>query len=114
MILYILVVGLVLSVLANVFLAKAFIVASYRIEVYEQWILNFQKNVKDTFRKLRYVDEQEIFEKDDEVGFVFSDIVSLIDDLKEKTYAETEEETKENEEFYKKRDAARQVGRFSR
>lgn len=112
MILYILGCGLVISIIANVVLIKAFIVASYRIEVYEGWILAFQKNVKDTFRQLRYIDEKEIFERDDEVGFVFSNIVSIIDDLKEKTYAETKDEQKENEEFHKKR-KEKSIGRFS-
>jgi hypothetical protein len=113
MTLYILIGGLVISILVNIVLARAFIVASYRIGVYEEWILTFQKNVKDTFRQLRYIDEKEIFERDDEVGFVFSNIVSIIDDLKEKTYAETEEERKENEEFHKKREDP-SIGRFSR
>ena len=112
MILYILSGLLVVSILANVVLGRAFIVASYRIGVYEEWILEFQKNVKNTFRQLRHVDEREIFEKDDEVGFVFSNIVSIIDDLKEKTYAETKEEQKENQEFHQKRED-RSIGRFS-
>lgn len=113
MTLYILIGGLVISILVNIVLARAFIVSSYRVGVYEEWILEFQKNVKDTFRQLRHIDEREIFERDDEVGFVFSNIVSIIDDLKEKTYAETKEEQTENEVFHKKRED-RSIGRFSR
>jgi hypothetical protein len=99
---------LVVSVVLNVFLIKATHLAADKIDEYESWILKYQGIVKETYSMLKVVDEKEIFERDDEVGFVFSNIVSIVNDLKEKTYAETQEEIKKDqdarEESLKKRE----------
>jgi len=99
---------LIISVTINIFLVKATHLASDKIDEYEAWILNYQKTVKETYLMLKMVDEKEIFERDDEVGFVFSNIVSIVNDLKEKTYVETPEEIKKDqdrrEEILKKRE----------
>jgi hypothetical protein len=101
---------LVVSVGINIFLVKATHVASDKIDEYESWILGYQKTVKETYSMLKTIDEREIFERDDEVGFVFSNIVSIVNDLKEKTYVETTEEIKKDqdrrEEALKKRELA--------
>ena len=40
------------------------------------------------------MDEKQIFEKDDEVGFVFSDILEIVKDLRTKIYEEEETDQK--------------------
>ena len=51
-------------------------------EHYEIWIDDIEKSVLLTYNKLKAVDDRQIFEKDDDVGFVFSNIVALIEKLK--------------------------------
>ena len=101
---------LVVSIGFNIFLIKATHLASDKIDEYESWILGYQKTVQETYSMLKTIDEREIFERDDEVGFVFSNIVSIVNDLKEKTYVETPEEIKKDqdrrEEILKKRELA--------
>lgn len=101
---------LVVSVGFNILLVKACNKACDKVDEYESWILKYQGIVKETYAMLKMVDEKEIFERDDEVGFVFSNIVSIVNDLKEKTYVETQEEIKKSqdarEEALKKRELA--------
>jgi len=55
------------------------------IETMQQWNDQYKNLVKNTHRKLKEIDDKQIFEKDDEVGFVFSEIVKLIELVKEKS-----------------------------
>lgn len=117
MILAITIIVAVISIAVNIFLYRAVVVSTYRVEVYESWILNFKKNVKETYDALKFVDEREIFERDDEVGFVFSNIVEIISDLNEKTYVEQEKELEENkvrENVSKNKRVAATFGRDNR
>lgn len=78
----------VISLVLNIFLITSLNINLKKIEIYESWILNYQEIVKETYLLLKEVDDKEIFEKDDEVGAVFSNIREIIQDLKEKTYEE--------------------------
>ena len=44
-------------------------------------LINFRLFVLNTYKKLKVVDNRGIFEKDDDVGVTFSDIVNLIKTL---------------------------------
>ena len=55
------------------------------IETMQQWNDQYKNLVENTYRKLKEIDEKQIFEKDDDVGFVFSEIVKLIELIKEKS-----------------------------
>lgn len=55
------------------------------IETMENWNNQYKILVDNTYRKLKEIDEKQIFEKDDDVGFVFSEIVKLIEIIKEKS-----------------------------
>ena len=78
----------VISLVLNIFLITSLNINLKKIEIYESWILNYQEIVKETYLLLKEVDDKEIFEKDDEVGAVFSNVREIIQDLKEKTYEE--------------------------
>ena len=78
----------VISLVLNIFLITSLNINLKKIEIYESWILNYQEIVKETYLLLKEVDDKEIFEKDDEVGAVFSNIREIIQYLKEKTYEE--------------------------
>ena len=77
-----------ISLVLNIFLITSLNINLKKIEIYESWIVNYQKIVKETYLLLKEVDDKEIFEKDDEVGAVFSNVREIIQDLKEKTYEE--------------------------
>lgn len=55
------------------------------IETMENWTIQYRNLVENTHRRLKEIDEKQIFEKDDDVGFVFSEIVKLIEIIKEKS-----------------------------
>ena len=55
------------------------------IETMQQWNDQYKNLVENTYRKLKEIDEKQIFEKDDDVGFVFSEMVKLIEFIKEKS-----------------------------
>ena len=55
------------------------------IETMENWTSQYRILVENTYRRLKEIDEKQIFEKDDDVGFVFSEMVKLIEFIKEKS-----------------------------
>lgn len=56
-----------------------------KIDIYEGWIVEFQDDVNNIYKQLKHIDDRNIFEKDDDVGFVFSDILGLIKKFNERT-----------------------------
>jgi hypothetical protein len=82
----------VISVVINIFLVKGINLAMDKNEEYESWIFKLKNRLTSTYDSLKLIDEKHIFERDDEVGFVFSNIVELISDLNEKTYVEQKKE----------------------
>lgn len=78
----------VISLVLNIFLLTSLKINLKKIEIYESWILNYREIVKETYMSLKKVDDKEIFEKDDDVGAAFSNIMEIIQDLQEKTYEE--------------------------
>jgi len=73
------------SICANIFLGYALDINLDKIETYQNWLLDIKKEVSITYSKLKDLDDMQMFEKDDDVGFVFSDILKLIEKLKERT-----------------------------
>ena len=73
------------SICVNIFLAYALDINLDKIEEYQNWILEFKKDLVLTYNKLKDLDDKQMFEKDDDVGFVFSEILKLIEKLKERT-----------------------------
>ena len=55
-------------------LKKSFV----QIDTLETWLLEFKLLVKNTYNKLKFVDDRRIFEKDDDVGFLFTDLLNII------------------------------------
>ena len=53
------------------------------IDDYEKLMKEYKNTVVDTYKKLKEVDDRNIFEKDDDVGFAFSSIKNLIERLSE-------------------------------
>lgn len=92
MITTILVILLVLTAGASVFFYISLKKALERIDLLEseldtiekinieltQWVVDFRKLVSNVYKKLKSVDERGMFEKDDDVGFLFQEMLNIV------------------------------------
>jgi hypothetical protein len=63
----------------------------------EDAIENFYTRLDRTLKTMRAIDQREMFEKDDEVGSVFNQIVDTVNDLRPLLYgSDIEDGEKEN------------------
>ena len=83
---------LVISAVLNVALVYASYVAVKKIEIYEDNIMRFYTGATKIFRASRQLDNREMFEKDDEVGTLFDQLIEVIGELRGIIYEEEEEE----------------------
>jgi len=72
---------LAISLCVNLYLAMSLDRNFEKIDTLEKWILEFRNDVDVTHNKLKEVDDKQMFQKDDDVGFVFSEIIKLIEKL---------------------------------
>ena len=86
------VVLLVISAVLNVALIYASYVAVKKIEIYEDNIMKFYKGATKILRTSRHLDNREMFEKDDEVGDLFDQLIEVIGELRGIIYEEEEKE----------------------
>ena len=56
-----------------------------KIDIYESWIVELKDDINDVYRQIKLVDDKQIFEKDDDVGAVFSDLYLIIEKLNQRT-----------------------------
>jgi len=56
-----------------------------RVETLSNWIEEYKDDVNATMDQLKKIDDRQIFQKDDDVGFVFSEILKLIEKLNKRT-----------------------------
>jgi len=59
-------------------------------DVYVNWISEWRTEVFKTWVHIKMLDEKQLFEKDDEVGVVFQDMMALIQSLNDRTEETTE------------------------
>lgn len=55
-----------------------------KIEIYEEWLDFFKTEVDDVYNKMKSVDDRNLFEKDDDVGFVFTELLRISKEFKER------------------------------
>jgi hypothetical protein len=77
---------LVIAVLVILVGVLVYLVANLmkKIDIYEEWVRNFSQQVNKVYIDLRTVDDKNLFVKDDDVGFVFSEILRIIEEFNEK------------------------------
>jgi hypothetical protein len=83
---------LVISIIATY---KFYNIANFQMEkadLYENWIKEFRNDVKKTYIDIKTLDSRQIFEKDDEVGQTFSQLLEIIDKLNKVVQDEEYEE----------------------
>jgi hypothetical protein len=56
-----------------------------KIDIYESWIVELKDDINDVYRQIKLVDDKQIFEKDDDVGGVFSDLYLILKKLNQRT-----------------------------
>ena len=83
---------LVISVVLNVALIYASYVAVKKIEIYEDNIMKFYTGATQILRTSRHLDNKEMFEKDDEVGDLFQQLITVIGELRGIIYEKEEKE----------------------
>lgn len=54
-----------------------------KVETYEEWVANFRAEIDSVYTRLKLVDDKNLFEKDDDVGFVFSEILRITKEFDE-------------------------------
>lgn len=55
-----------------------------KISVYEDWVDYFKLEIEKTYVHLKEVDEKNLFDKDDDVGFVFSELLRIVDEFNQR------------------------------
>ena len=76
---YVILIVLLTSLILNIFLLVALKKSFEQIDQLESWLLEFKLLVKNTYNKLKFVDDRGIFVKDDDVGFLFTDLLNIIE-----------------------------------
>ena len=56
-----------------------------KIDIYESWIVELKDDINDVYRQIKVVDDKQIFEKDDDLGGVFSDLYLILKKLNQRT-----------------------------
>jgi len=75
---YILLIALLLSTMLNIFLVISLKKTFNQIDLLENWLVDFKLLIKNTYNKLKSIDNRGIFEKDDDVGVLFTDLLNII------------------------------------
>ena len=92
------IVVLILSILLNGALGYACWNLLRKNEVMEDAIDIFYTRLATTLKTMRAIDSRQMFEKDEEVGSVFNQVVDIVNDLRPLLYgSNTEDGEKENE-----------------
>jgi hypothetical protein len=55
-----------------------------KIETYEEWLGFFRGEVDEVYNRMKAVDDRNLFEKDDDVGFVFTELVRISKEFNER------------------------------
>ena len=91
------IITITLGVVATFFGVVTFY-ALRRINAYENIILNISNTIETIKIQLKTIDDKGTFESDDEVGFFFSEIKQLGNDLENLFETEVEDNEKEKKE----------------
>jgi hypothetical protein len=94
MITFLLITGLVISLVVNVLTIIIIGIQAKKVQTYEEWILEFKEDVETTLESMRALDkrgtfatslnDKGLFESDDEVGVIFKEMQDLIEELNQK------------------------------
>ena len=83
---------LVISAVINVALIYSSYITVRKLEIYEDNIMRFYEGATQFLRTSRHLDNKQMFEKDDDVGALFQQLITVIGELRGIIYEEEEEE----------------------
>lgn len=90
-------VALIISIIVNLAGGYAIYNMLRKVELYEESIQEFYSRLSITLHNMRRLDERQMFESDDEVGFVFQQLTDAVNELRPLLYGNTSnEQTQEN------------------
>lgn len=75
---------LITSIILNILLLYCCVNVIKKLEQYDEWLEFFKKEIGTVYSRLKNVDDKNLFEKDDDVGFVFSEILRITKDFDER------------------------------
>lgn len=77
---------IIIGILTALLIASIYVIQNLlkKIDTYEKWIEFFGDEINVMYKRLKLVDDKNLFEKDDDVGFVFSEIVRVMNEFNEK------------------------------
>lgn len=95
MITFLLITGLVISIVLNIFTFFLIGIQLNKVQTYEEWIVEFQEDVETTLENMKAIDtkgtfatslnDKGKFESDDEVGVIFKEMQDIIEKLNQRT-----------------------------
>jgi hypothetical protein len=95
MITFFLTLGLIIFIIITIATCLIIGIQANKLRTYESWILEFKGNVHTTLEQLREIDTKGTFassmnakgtfESDDEVGVIFKNMESIIEELDQRT-----------------------------
>jgi Na+-translocating ferredoxin:NAD+ oxidoreductase RnfA subunit len=76
--------GIIITILSTLVLVLGFATLNLfrKVEFYEEKIQEFYSAISITLQLMRTIDERQMFEKDDEVGEVFTQLTDIVNDLR--------------------------------
>ena len=69
-----------------------------KVEMYEDEIIKIHNSCETILKEMRIIDDRQIFEKDDEVGTIFQQLVEVLGQLRYLLYDADETNEEETEE----------------
>jgi hypothetical protein len=72
------------SIIINIVLIYSIFNLLKKFEIYEDWVIYFKSEINKVYGQLKNVDNRNLFERDDDVGFVFSEIVRIITEFNQR------------------------------
>lgn len=85
MLIFFLTLLLLVALVSVYFLTRIIKIQLDKISVYEDWIRDLKQDVSDAYEDMKSLDDKQIFQKDDEVGVVFQDLVAIMKKLNDRT-----------------------------
>lgn len=52
-----------------------------KLTIYTDWLTKYRTRIEEVYTQLKVIDDRNLFEKDDDVGFVFSELLNTISDF---------------------------------
>lgn len=65
-------------------------VSMKKIEQYEDWTISASEKIESVVRKMNRIDESGMFKSDDDVGEIFDQLVSVVNELRVLEYDKTD------------------------